>query len=111
MRVTVMAVSVDERRLRLADDDETPIRRAQDLDRRSVETTEGLARDHVLGSSFHRTAPGDVDDAVEVAEDRIDVVRDEQHGDVLLLADALDERRDGALVRQVETVERFVEQE
>ncbi len=48
---------------------------------------------------------------VEVAEDRVDVVRDEQDGDVLLAADVAHERRDAGLVGEVETVERLVEQQ
>src|SRR5947207_1478391 len=75
---STMAVAVHERRLRLADDHESAVRGAQHLDRRPVEMAERLARDHLLRGALDRAAAGKVDDAVEVAEDRVDVVRDEQ---------------------------------
>ena len=46
---------------------------------------ERLARDHLLRRALDGGAAGEVDDAVEVADDRVDVVRDEQDGDVLLV--------------------------
>ena len=97
--------------VRRADDDEPSVGRAQHLDRNAVQRGERLGRDHVFGLSFDRGPAGEVHDAVEVADDRVDVVRDEQHGDVLLLADTADERGDADLVRQVEAVERLVEQQ
>jgi hypothetical protein len=48
---------------------------------------------------------------VEVGQDRIDVVRDHQHGHATIDADSANEFRDRALVWQVETVERLVEDE
>src|SRR5438067_2118277 len=45
----VVPVAVDERRLRLPDDDQAAIRGAQHLDRRAVESAERFGRDHVLG--------------------------------------------------------------
>src|SRR5579872_1211960 len=97
--------------VRRADDDEPAVGCAQDLDRHAVQRGERLRRDHVLGPAFHRGAAGDVDDAVEVGDDRVDVVRDEQDRDVLLLADAAHERGDADLVREVEAVERLVEEQ
>src|SRR3989442_13585701 len=49
MRVTI---AVHERRLGLSDDDEPAVGGAQDLDRRAVETTERLYRDHVFWPAF-----------------------------------------------------------
>ena len=46
-----VAAAVDERRLRLADDDEPSVGRAQHLDRRAVEAAERLARDHLAPAS------------------------------------------------------------
>src|SRR5436189_1509606 len=107
----LVPVSVDERSFRLADDDEPAVGGAQHLDRRAVEAAERGARDHLGGAAFDGAAAGDVDDAVEVAEDRVDVVGDEQHRDLLLSADPSYERRDRGLVGQVEAVERLVEQQ
>src|SRR5206468_12232301 len=106
-----MTVAVHERGLGLADDDEPAVGGVEDLDRRAVEAAERLARDHLFGRALDRAAAREVDDTVEVADDRIDVVRNEEHGDPLLCADAADECGDGGLVGQVEAVERFVEQQ
>src|SRR5438876_3197600 len=106
-----VTVAVNEGRLGLPDDDEPSVGGVQHLDRRSVEPAERLARDHLFRASFDGGAAGDVDDAVEVAEDRVDVVGDQQDGHVLLAADAAHERRDGGLIGEVEAVERLVEQE
>src|SRR2546430_13440580 len=106
-----MTVAVDECGLGLTDDDEPAVGGMEDLDRCAVEAAERLARDLLFGSALDRAAAGEVDDAVEVADDRVDVVRDEQHGDLLLFADAAHERGDRGLVRQVEAVERLVEQQ
>src|SRR6266446_4282025 len=70
-------VAVHERRLGLSDDDQPAVGGAQYLDRHAVETAERLARDHLLRRPFDGAAAGDVDDPVEVAEDRVDVVGDE----------------------------------
>ena len=94
-----------------ADHDEPAIGRAENVDRHAVQRTQRLGGDDVLRRTLDRGSARDVDDAVEVAEDRIDVVRDEQDGDVLLAADAAHERRDAGLVGEVETVERLVEQQ
>src|SRR5436190_5789462 len=107
----LVAVAVHERRLGLADDHEPAVGGAQHLDRGAVEPAEGRARDHVLGHALDGLAAGDVDDAVEVAENRVDVVGDEQHGDVLLPTDPAHERGDRRLVGQVEAVEGLVEEE
>src|SRR5256714_13152366 len=103
-----MSAAVDGGGVGLTDDDEPAVGGTEDLDRRAVEAAERLARDHLFGSALDRAAAGEVDDAVEVADDRVDVVRDEQHGDPLLFADAAHERGDRGLVGQVEAVERLV---
>src|SRR5581483_2908689 len=108
VRVTV---AVDVRRLRLADDDEPPVGRLQDLDGDAVQRRQDLARDHRLRRAFDRGAAGEVDDSVQGRDDRVDVVRDEQDGDVLLPADPAHELRDSGLVREVEAVERLVEEQ
>src|SRR5438045_353258 len=106
-----MAVAVMAGRLGLADDDEPPVRGVQHLDRHAEEPRQRLARDHISRPAADRAAAGDIDDLVDEAEDRVDVVRDEQDGDVLLLADPAHERGDRGLAREVEAVERLVQQE
>src|SRR2546421_8813254 len=106
-----MTVAVHERGFRLSDHDEPAVGGVQDLDRCAVEAAERLARDHLFGRALDRATAGQIDDAVEVADDRIDVVRDEQHGDPLVFADATHEGGDRGLVGQVEAVERLVEQQ
>ena len=46
-----------------------------------------------------------------MGEDRVDVVRHDQHRHLALAADALDEARDGLLVVQVEAVQRLVQEQ
>src|SRR5438105_8476991 len=79
-----MTVAVDERGFRLPDDDEPAVGGVQNLDRCAVEAAERFARDHLFGRALDRATAGEVDDAVEVADDRVDVMRDEQHSDLLL---------------------------
>src|SRR5947208_1790156 len=71
MRVTV---AVHERGLGLPDDDEPAVGGAQHLDRSAVETAQRLARDHFFRPALDRGAARDVDDPVEVAQDRVDVL-------------------------------------
>src|SRR3954471_1174106 len=106
-----VAIAGYERRFRLADGDEAPVGSVQHFDRGAIETAERLGRDHFLRPALHRTAAGEVDDAVEGAEDRVDVVGDEQHRDALFPADPPNERCDCRLVREVEAVERLLEQQ
>ena len=106
-----MALPVDEGRLGLADDDEPAVTCREDLDRCAVQPGQRLTGDDLSGRSRDGGAACEVHDVVDVAEDRVDVMRDEQDGDPLGAADLLDERGDGALVRQVEAVERLVQEE
>src|SRR3954454_24111774 len=93
------------------ENDETAGRRGQDLDGGAVELRERPVGDDVARRAGCRTAPGEVDDLVDVTQDRIDVVGDHDHGDVLGPADLSHERRDRRLVRQVEALQRLVEQQ
>ena len=78
----------------------------------AVERGQRLARDHLARRPCDRAAAGEVDDAVEVGEDRVDVVGDEQHGDALARGrSAATSAATARLVGQVEAVERLVEQQ
>src|SRR3954468_9655661 len=107
----LVPVVVVRRRLGLADDDEPSVGRGEHLDAGAVEAAEGLAGDHLVGRADRGAAFAQVHDAIDVAKDRVDVVRHEQDRHALLLADAGDERSDGCLVGQVEAVERLVQQQ
>ena len=97
------------RRLGLAHHDEPAVGGAEHLDGRVVEGGEGRRGDDLSRRARHRAAPGDVDDPVEVGQDRVHVVGHQQDGDALVAADLRDERGHGCLVRQVQAVERLVE--
>src|SRR5438874_10512179 len=56
-----VAVAVHERRLRLAHDDEPPVRGVQHLDRHAEEPRQRLARDHLSRPAADGAAAGDVD--------------------------------------------------
>src|SRR2546430_7752020 len=90
---------------------EPSVGRAEDFDRDAVQRAERLSRDDLLRRPFDRRAAGEVDDAVEVADDRVHVVRDEHDCNALLGADSAYERRDADLIRKVEAVERLVEEQ
>src|SRR5436305_385537 len=66
-----------------ADHHEPAIRCAENLDRHAVQRTERLRRDDFFRRAFHCRPTGEIHDTVEVADDRVHVVRDEHHGDVL----------------------------
>src|SRR5690348_6877028 len=61
-----MAVAVDERRLRLTDDDQPVVGRAQHLDRCAVEPRERLARDHLFAGPLGCVTSRQVDDATQI---------------------------------------------
>src|SRR5438874_2627122 len=93
------------------DHHEPSVGRAEHFDRHPVERAERLRGDDLLRRPFHRRAAGEVDDAVEVADDRVHVVRDEQDCNVLLGGDATHERGDADLIGKVEAVQRLVEEQ
>src|SRR2546421_280628 len=94
-------VTVMSRRLRLTDHDELSVRCGQYLDGRAVEPSQRRTCDDVARTAGRDAACRDVDDPIEVSEDRIDVVRDHHHRDALVMADPRDERGYRALVGEV----------
>ena len=60
---------------------------SQHFDRNAVEAAERLGRDDLARRAHDRPPRAEVDDAVEVGEQRVDVVRDQQHRHPLLAAD------------------------
>src|SRR5579862_8907455 len=53
---STMPVAVHERCFRRADDDQSSVGRSQNLDRRAVQASERLGRDHRLGRALDSTA-------------------------------------------------------
>ncbi len=84
---------------------------SQHLDRRLVEVGQRLGRDHVGRLAREHAAARDVDDAIEIRQQRVHVVRDEQDRHPLLATDPVEQRRNRDLIRQVEAVERLVEEQ
>ena len=93
----------------LADDDQAPGAVAQHVDRGAVEHGQRVGGDDLLGRAHHRAAVGEVDDLVEVGQDRVDVVGDQQHRDVLAAAHRWISALTDGLVGDVEAVQRLVE--
>src|SRR4051812_48858631 len=83
----LVPVVVVRRCLGLTDDDESAVGRGEHLDARAVEPAQRRTGDHLRGGADGRAPLPEVDHAVHVAEDRVDVVRDQQHGHALVLAD------------------------
>src|SRR5689334_3972822 len=104
-----MTVVVKRGRLGLADDDHAPVGGLEDLHRHAVQAAESLGVDHLLDGPLDSATRGEVYDPVDIREQRVDVVRDEQHADPGLPADPVHEARHRGLVAQVEAVERLIE--
>src|SRR5947209_19754901 len=75
-----MPVAVMGRRFRQADDEETAVAGAQDFDRNSVEPGQRLGGDHLVRPTDGGAPAPEVDDAIKVGQQRIDVVGHEQDG-------------------------------
>jgi hypothetical protein len=80
--------------VRLPDDRQAPGPVAQHVDRGAVERAQRRVVDHLLGRAGDGAAAGQLDDLVQVRQDRVDVVRDQKHRDVLSLAHVTDQRAD-----------------
>src|SRR5947209_4205519 len=106
-----MAVVMVRGRLGLADDDEAAVGGPQHLDRQTVELRQRLACYHLLDRPLDGVTAGEVDDTVDVGQQRVDVVSDQQHAHPGLAADVVHESRDRGLRGQVEAVERLVQQQ
>ncbi len=73
-----------------------------------VEVAQNLGVEHVIGPPEREAATGEVQDAVDFAEDGVDVVRHEEHGGARRSSMVVDEADDGALIGEVETREGLV---
>src|SRR6266511_3648655 len=84
---TTLAIAMERDGVRMAHNDEPAVARAEHLDRRRVERAQRLAGDDLLRPAHHGPASGQVQNAVEVGQDRVDVVGHHHDGDPLLAAD------------------------
>src|SRR5690348_4183550 len=84
---------------------------AQHLDRRVIEPRQHLARDHFLGGAERRMAVPQIEHAVHEAQQRIELVRGQQHRDAERALHALDQLHHRLLIARIEADQGFVEQE
>src|SRR5438128_2388974 len=96
------AIDMKGCRLRLAHNDKAAVSGAEDLDRRAVEARQGLAGDDVARRTDRGAPVGDIDDRIQVGDERVDVVDDEEDRNPLGAADVLHQRGDRLLVADVE---------
>ena len=68
------------------------------LHRHAVQAAERLGVDYLLDGPFHGATGSQVYDPVDIGEQRVDVVRHEQHADPSLPADPVHEARHAGLV-------------
>src|SRR6266545_4886669 len=66
--------------------------------RGAVQAGQGLGGDDLAGGAGHGASVAEVDDPVHEGEDRVDIVRDDHHGDVLCPGDAGGQGGHGGLV-------------
>src|SRR4051812_19689740 len=76
-------IGVVRRGLGVTDDHQPSVGSMEHLDRRAVEAAQRLGRDHRARITRRGTAACEVHDQIEEAEDRIHVVRDDDHGHLL----------------------------
>ena len=93
-----------------ADHDEASAR-TEHVDRSAVEIAEHARVEHLIGLSEHEAPAREIEDAVDAAQHRVDVVRDEQDRGIRLASVTVDERDHRLLVGEVETREGLVAQQ
>src|SRR5258708_31925407 len=81
------------------------------MDLRAVQLAEQIRLEDLFECACHRLPIHDVDQAVKHLQQRIQVVRHEQHGHVPLAAQTVNEVDDLMLTAQVQAGQRLVQQE
>lgn len=92
-------------------DDNKPSARTKNFDRSTVEPAQHLGREYFVGGTEREASVGEVQDAVDHAQHRVDVVGDQEHARAGRTPVAIDEANDGLLIREVKARERFITQE
>src|SRR5579875_2872551 len=96
--------------LALGRDDENATLEPEDLDRHAIEPREHLARHHLLDAPERRLAPAEIEHPVHRAEEEIEVVGGEEHGDAELALDAADQGDNRMLEMRIEADQGLVEE-
>ena len=91
--------------------DEYPTVRPQNGDGRAVERRQNFGIDHRLDAADRGFAAAEIEHLVDHVQQRVDLVRAEQHRNPEVRADPMHQFDDGALVAGVEADQRFVEQQ
>src|SRR6266404_9525079 len=89
----------------------SPAAVAQDLDRRRVDPRQRFGGDDLGRLAHGQLALSDVEDVVDVGEKRVDVMRDEEDGELPFTSHRADELHDGLLIAYIEVRQRLVEKE
>ena len=85
--------------------------RAHDLDRGVIEVSEQFTIDHVTNRAVVRMTVEKVDRSVQDRQQRIQVVDNNEDGDLTLCVQIPEQLDDLVLVAHIEVCERFVEQQ
>jgi hypothetical protein len=107
----LMSVAVMRRRLRLSYNDKSAIGGSEHLDRSFEESREIFCCYYLMRSPRHGATRTDIDDAIEIGEDRVYVVCDHHDGDALDGTDVMDQGGDCSLIREIKTVEWLIQEE
>ncbi len=97
--------------LAVGGDDDDAVLDPQHLDGRAVEPRQHRAGHHLLDGAERRAAAPEIEHAVHRAEQRIELVGGEEHGDAERLLDALHQRHHRLLIAGIEADQRLVEQQ
>ena len=105
--IVAVPVVVGMRLVGRADDDDAPAR-ADHVDRRVVELAQHIGAQHLRRGADAEPAAGEVEDAVDVLEHRVHVVRYEEHAESHPTTVAVDEVAHHALRAEIERAQRLV---
>src|SRR4029077_2073095 len=92
-------------------DDQDPAVYVQHVDGVPVQPGQDLGGDDLVGRPAGGPATGQVDDVVHHRQQRVHLVRGQQHGDLLLAGDPGEQGDDLLAAAQVEVGQRLIEQE
>lgn len=84
---------------------------AHHVDRRAVQARKDGLRNDLVDGAERRASAAEIQHAVERIQQRIELVRREQHGDIQLALHAPHEFDHARLMPRIETDERFVQQQ
>src|SRR5579862_1520084 len=83
----------------------------QHLDLRAIEAREHGCGDHLIDGAERRVSPAEVEHPIERSEQRIELMRAEQHCDAELSLQRFNQGDDVALMRRIETHQGLIQQQ